>query len=159
MDATDLHIVTALQANARTSNADLARELGMAPSAVLERVRKLEQRGLVVGYEARLAPTAVGLGVTAFLFVRAEEQPYTGKLGRSLAAIPEVQEVHVIAGEDCYLLKVRAKDTADLARIVREQVKGVRGVLGTRTTIVMETVKETATLNLSHLKDGTEGDR
>ena len=159
MDATDLHIVTALQANARTSNADLARELGMAPSAVLERVRKLEQRGLVVGYEARLTPAAVGLGLTAFLFVRAEEQPYTGKLGRSLAAIPEVQEVHVIAGEDCYLVKVRAKDTADLARIVREQVKAVRGVLGTRTTIVMETVKETATLNLSHLKDGTEGDR
>ena len=159
MDATDLHIVTALQANARTSNADLARELGMAPSAVLERVRKLEQRGLVVGYEARLAPAAVGLGLTAFLFVRAEEQPYTGKLGRSLAAIPEVQEVHVIAGEDCYLLKVRAKDTADLARIVREQVKAVRGVLGTRTTIVMETVKETATLNLSHLSDTTEGGR
>ena len=122
-------------------------------------MRKLEQRGLVVGYEARLAPTSVGLGVTAFLFVRAEEQPYTGKLGRSLAAIPEVQEVHVIAGEDCYLVKVRAKDTADLARVVREQVKAVRGVLGTRTTIVMETVKETATLNLSHLCDPTEGDR
>ena len=158
MDATDLHIVTALQANARTSNADLARELGMAPSAVLERVRKLEQRRLVVGYEARLAPAAVGLGVTAFLFVRAEEQPYTGKLGRSLAAIPEVQEVHVIAGEDCYLLKLRTKDTADLARVIRDRVKAVRGVVGTRTTIVLEAVKETAKLDLSHLTgDATEG--
>jgi len=157
VDATDLHILTALQTNARTSNADLARELDMAPSAVLERVRKLEQRGLVLGYEARLSAAEVGLGVTAYLFVRAEEQPYTGKLGRSLAAIPEVQEVHVIAGEDCYLLKVRAKDTADLARVIREQVKAVRGVVGTRTTIVLETVKETSTFNLDHLTDTTEG--
>ncbi len=153
MDSTDRHILAALQANARTSNADLARELGMAASAVLERVRKLEQRGLVLGYEARLSPEAVGLGLTAFVFVRVEERPYTGKLGRSLAGIPEVQEVHVIAGEDCYLLKVRARDTADLARVVRERLNAVRGVLSTRTTIVLETVKETATLNLAHLTD------
>lgn len=157
MDATDLHILAALQTNARTSNADLARELDMAPSAVLERVRKLEQRGLVLGYEARLAPAAVGLGLTAFLFVRADERPYTGKLERALAAIPEVQEIHVIAGDDCYLVKLRAKDTADLTRILRDHITGTRGVVGTRTTIVLETVKETATLNLAHLSDTTEG--
>jgi Lrp/AsnC family leucine-responsive transcriptional regulator len=156
LDATDLHILDVLQANARTSHAELARELGMAPSAILERVRKLEQRHLIVGYEAKLSPAAVGLGLTAFLFVRAEEQPHTGKLGRALAAIPEVQEVHVIAGDDCYLVKVRAKDTADLARIIRDQVKAVRGVVGTRTTIVLETVKESATLNLAHLTDATK---
>ncbi len=159
MDATDRHILAALQANARTSNADLARELGMAPSAVLERVRKLEQRGLIAGYEARLSPAAVGLGLTAFLFVRADERPHTGKLGRALAAIPEVQEVHVIAGEDCHLLKVRAKDTADLTRVIRERVTAVRGVVGTRTAIVLETVKETATLPLAHLTDATGGTR
>jgi Lrp/AsnC family leucine-responsive transcriptional regulator len=158
VDATDRHILAALQANARTSNADLARELGMAASAVLERVRKLEQRGLVLGYEARLSPEAVGLGLTAFVFVRVEERPYTGKIGRTLAAIAEVQEVHVIAGEDCYLLKVRARDTADLARVIRERLNAVRGVLSTRTTIVLETVKETATFNLAHLTDdATEG--
>jgi Lrp/AsnC family transcriptional regulator, leucine-responsive regulatory protein len=157
VDSTDRHILAALQANARTSNADLARELGMAASAVLERVRKLEQRGLVLGYEARLSPEAVGLGLTAYVFVRAEERPHTGKLGRALAAIPEVQEVHVIAGEDCYLLKLRTKGTAELARVIRDQVKAVRGVVGTRTTIVLETVKETATLNLAHLTDSTEG--
>lgn len=157
LDATDLHILAALQANARTSNADLARELDMAASAVLERVRKLEARGLIAGYEAKVSAEAVGLGLTAFVFVRADERPYTGKLGRALAAIPEVQEVHVVAGEDCYLLKVRAKGTADLARVIRDQVKAVRGVVGTRTTIVLETVKETSALDLSHLSDTTEG--
>jgi Lrp/AsnC family leucine-responsive transcriptional regulator len=156
LDATDLHILDVLQANARTSHAELARELGMAPSAILERVRKLEQRQLILGYEAKLAAAAVGLGVTAFLFVRSDERPYTGKLERALADIPEVQEVHVVAGDDCYLVKLRAKDTADLTRILRDHITATRGVIGTRTTIVLETVKETATLNLAHLTDGTE---
>ncbi len=150
-DDTDLYLLNALQRNARTSHAELARELGMAASAVLERVRKLEARGLIVGYEAKLSAVAVGLTLTAYLFVKSEERPYTGKLERTLAAIPEVQEVHVVAGEDCYLLKVRAKDTADLTRILRDHVTATRGVLATRTTIVLETVKESAAVNLSHL--------
>lgn len=157
MDATDLHILRALQANARTSNADLARELDMAASAVLERVRKLEARGLLVGYEARVAPPAVGLGLTAFIFVRAAEHPFTGKTGRALAAIPEVQEVHNVAGEDCYLVKLRARDTDHLTRILRDHISLIRGIGGTRTTIVLETVKETGTLCLDHLADAGGG--
>ena len=71
LDPTDLRILALLQANARTSNADIARDLDMAPSAILERIKKLEQKGFVTGYEARLAAKKLGLGLTAFVFVRA----------------------------------------------------------------------------------------
>ena len=69
MDDVDLRIVTLLQENARTSNAEIARQMGMAPSAILERVRKLEERGVIMGYAARVNPEAVGLGLLTWLIV------------------------------------------------------------------------------------------
>jgi len=153
MDTKDLHILESLQANARTSNAELARDLEMAPSAVLERIRKLEQKGILTGYEARIAPRAVGLSLTAFVFVRAEEKPVSGKTGSSLAKIPEVQEVHHVAGEDCYLVKVRVRDTEDLSRVL-QVISTMKSVKGTRTTIVLATMKETAKLSLTEFRKG-----
>ncbi|TAJ21186.1 MAG: Lrp/AsnC family transcriptional regulator [Planctomycetota bacterium] len=148
LDATDLRILDLLQRNARTSNAEIARELDMAPSAILERIRKLETRGVIAGYEARLSPKAVGLGLAAFVFVRAEETGTGTETGKLLAQIPEVQEVHQVAGEDCYLLRLRARDTDDLARLLNERLKSIRTIRGTRTTIVLGTLKETARLAL-----------
>lgn len=149
LDPTDRHILMVLQRSARTSNADLARELGMAPSAIHERIRKLEQRGCITGYEARVNPVALGLGLTAFVFVRAEERPFTGETGRRLAAVSEVLEVHSVAGEDCYLVKLRVRDTAHLTRVMREGLGAIDSVVGTRTVIVLETVRESALLPLS----------
>lgn len=150
LDPVDHRILALLQKDARTSNAAIARELGMAPSAILERIRKLEQRGVIEGYEARIAPKKVGLGLSAFVFVRAEERG-TGKTGEQLAALPEVQEVHQVAGEDCYLLKLRARDTDDLARLLNERLKSIPNILGTRTTIVLGTLKESTQLPLAQL--------
>src|SRR6185312_2571778 len=121
IDDTDHEILNILQENARTSNAEIARQLGMAPSAILERIRKLEARGLLRGYEARLDAAELGLGLLAFVFVRADERVGCPQAGEALAAIPEVQEVHHIAGEDCYLVKVRTADTASLGRLLRER--------------------------------------
>ena len=73
IDEIDRRILMILQANARTSNADIARAVSMAPSAVLERVRKLERKGVITGYEARIDPSAVELDLTAFTFVKTEE--------------------------------------------------------------------------------------
>jgi Lrp/AsnC family leucine-responsive transcriptional regulator len=154
LDPIDLRILAVLQQNARTTNADLARELEMAPSAMLERVRKLEHRGILTGYEARLAPRAIGLGLTAFVFVRANEPAGASGVGAAIAAFPEVQEVHNVAGEDCYLVKLRARDTDDLARILRERFKGLPSLQSTRTTIVLSTLKESAQLPLGHLTEG-----
>ncbi|MCK6446922.1 MAG: Lrp/AsnC family transcriptional regulator [Planctomycetes bacterium] len=148
LDDVDRRILALLQKNGRISNADIARELDMAPSAILERVRKLEGRGVIQGYEARLSPKRLGLGLSAFVFVRAEERDGPSATGELLAAIPEVQEVHQVAGEDCYLLKLRARDTDDLARLLNERLKSIPTIRGTRTTIVLGTLKETAVLPL-----------
>lgn len=147
-DATDLAILQLLQANARTSNADIARRLDMAPSAILDRIRKLEQKGIIQGYTARIAPGAVGLGLTAFILVRTEERVGLGTIGQALARVPEVLEVHHVAGEDCYLVKVRVPDTAALSRLLHERFGRLKGVRNTRSTIVLATVKEGAPLPL-----------
>jgi len=140
--------VTILQKNARTSNAEIARQVGMAPSAVFERIRKLEERGVLRGFRAELDPRAVGLPLLAFVFVRSNERAGGVSAAEKIAKIREVLEVHHVAGEDCFLVKLRAADTEDLGRILREKVGAIPAVTSTRTTIVLETVKEQSALPL-----------
>jgi Lrp/AsnC family leucine-responsive transcriptional regulator len=147
-DEIDLKILELLQEDARIANAEIARRVGMAPSAILERIRKLEARGVLAGYAARIDPHALGLGLLAFVFVRAEGRVWESTAAERLAGIPGVQEVHHIAGEDCYLVKVRAADTEDLGRLLRERFAAVANVRSTRTTVVLATVKESARLPL-----------
>lgn len=145
IDVVDIDILTIIQKNARTPNAEIARQVGLAPSAVFERIRKLEERGIVRGYHAALDPKALGLGQLAFIFVRNE--PAGGvETTAKLAEIPEVLEVHHVAGEDCFLVKVRARDAEALGRLLRERLGRIPTISSTRTTIVLEVVKETATL-------------
>lgn len=150
-DTIDRRILAILQANARTSNAEIGRLLEMAPSAILERIRKLEQRGVILGYEGRIAPKAIGLGLTAFIMVRSDEAAGASSTGKALTEIPEVQEVHHVAGEDCYLVKIRARDTDDLARLLRERFASIPQLRHTRTTICLGTLKESSQLPLNHL--------
>ena len=157
IDEIDKNILAIIQQEGRESNAEIARQVGMAPSAVLERVRKLEEQGIIRGYTASVDPKAVGFGLTAFVFVRTNEcGDGTDQL---LAEIPEVLEVHDVAGEDSYLLKVRAADPEDLARLLREKLKSIPTVVTTRTTVVLQTVKETTTLPLDRCKDLHEAAR
>lgn len=148
IDETDLQILTILQSNARMSNAEIARQVGMAPSAILERIRKLEQRGVIQGYETRINPEAFGLGLLAFVAVRSEEHVGDKRTGERLAEIPEVQEVHHIAGEDCYLIKVRVQDAKSLGRLLREQLGSIGSVRSTRTTVVLETLRDSGLIPL-----------
>lgn len=149
IDETDAKILAILQRDARIANADIARRLGMAPSAIFERIRKLEARGVIAGYTARLNPRALDRGLLAFVFVRADERlSHPEPTDARLAAIPEVQEVHHVAGEDCYLVKVRVADTEALARLLRESFGVIETIQSTRTTIVLSTVKESAALPL-----------
>jgi Lrp/AsnC family leucine-responsive transcriptional regulator len=142
LDKTDLHILRLMQENARISNADLARELGMAPSGVLERVKKLEQKGVIRQYTARINPDALQQKMLAFVFMKAADGPGCNDTAQELAKVPEVQEVHHIAGEDCYLVKVRTYDAASLMHLMRNSFAKIPNLLSTRTTIVLETVKE-----------------
>jgi len=142
LDKTDLHILRLMQENARISNADLARELAMAPSGVLERVRKLEQKGVIRQYTTRINPEALQQKLLAFIFMKAADGPGCNDTAKELAKIPEVQEVHHVAGDDCYLVKVRTYDSSTLMHLMRNKFSVIPNLLSTRTTIVLETVKE-----------------
>ena len=132
-----------MQSNARISNADLAREVNMAPSAVLERVKKLEQKKIIKQYNTVIDPVAVQQKLLAFIFIKSKEGFTCSKdTAQHLAAIPEVQEVHHIAGEDCFLVKVRTADSAGLMQLMRNGLQKIPNILSTKTTIVLETVKE-----------------
>ncbi|HLX07943.1 MAG TPA: Lrp/AsnC family transcriptional regulator [Thermoanaerobaculia bacterium] len=148
IDATDREILTILQQNARVSNAEIARQIHMAPSAVLERIRKLESRGVIRGYEVRIDPEALGLNLLAYIFVRTRDIGGELSTGEMLARIDEVQEVHHLAGEDCFLVKARVRDARSLGRLLRERFAASANLTSTRTTIVLETLHETTHLPL-----------
>lgn len=152
IDELDLKILNILQEDGKVSNAEIARKVGKAPSAVLERVRKLRKSGIIMGYECLVDHTALGRGLTAFTFVRTEEGVGVPSTGERLAQLPEVLEVHYTAGQDSYLVKVRVADTAALQRTLA-RFGTIEGVRDTRTTIVLTTVKESRVIPL----DGLEG--
>lgn len=154
IDDTDRLILRLLQANARITNVEIARQVEMAPSAVLERIRKLEDRGFIQGYSTRLNASGLGYGLLAYVFVRSEGGVWQGDFAERLVAIPEVQEVHHVAGEDCFLVKVRTRDTASLGTLIRDAIGALPSVRSTRTTIVLDTVKETMDLPISSPEEG-----
>ncbi len=141
MDSKDREILAILQDRAVTSKAELARRMGLTPTAVFERVRKLEERGIIRGYSLRLDPDAFGMGLLAFVRVLEDERAADGTADR-LAAIPGVEEVHRVAGDDGYLVKVRARDAAGLAALLDSQFRSIESVQSLRTSIVLETVVE-----------------
>lgn len=140
--------MTILQSDASTTKAEIGRQVGLAPSAVFERIRKLEDRGVITGYEARFSPKAFGLEILAFVFVTHDQSAAGRETGPQLAQIPGVEEVHKIAGEDCFIVKVRSRSTQDLARLLDEHFSAIKTARSFRTTIVLDTVKESPTVRL-----------
>jgi Lrp/AsnC family leucine-responsive transcriptional regulator len=144
MNEKDRKILELLQENGRISNVDLAKAVELAPSATLERVRKLEEKGFITGYTTRVDPNLVDLGLLAFIFVRVDDRDEDEKrVAEGLAAQPFVLELHHLAGEDCFLVKVRAHDTNDLYRILKDEFGQFKAIHSTRTSIVLHTEKET----------------
>lgn len=149
MDETDLQILDLMQHNARISNTDLAKKLNMAPSAMLERVKKLEQRKVITQYDTVIDAASVQQKLLAFIFIKSKEGfSCSSETARLLSAVKEIQEVHHIAGEDCFLVKVRTADSASLMEFMRSSLQKIPNILSTKTTIVLETVKEERHLSL-----------
>jgi Lrp/AsnC family leucine-responsive transcriptional regulator len=148
LDGVDRRILALLQEDDRQSLADLGKQVGLAASSVNERVRRLQQRGVIRGFHARIAPEPLGLELLAFMFVgwsdAATEKPFL----KRVTASAEVLECHHVTGAWNYLLKVRLANTRHLERFVNEVVKSTRGVQRTETLIVMSTAKETLSLPL-----------
>lgn len=143
IDDISLNILKILQQKARIPNVEVARQVGMAPSAVLERIRKLEQQGYIDGYEVRLNPERFGKPLVAFVHVATVSHDDGNAVGQALTELPEVQEVHFISGEDVYLVKLRVADPAALGNLVRCKIAVLPGVRHTRTAIALTTMKET----------------
>jgi Lrp/AsnC family leucine-responsive transcriptional regulator len=138
-----------LSENGRASWADMASTLRLSAPAVAERVKKLEQRGVIRGYAAVVDPERVGAEITAFVAVRLERPRHRAAFLERVKKSQFVLECHHVAGDDDYLLKVRVGRLRDLEEVVSGQLKSIDGVSGTRTTIVMSTLKETLAPPLS----------
>lgn len=146
LDDIDKKILTFLQDNARIPSSTIAKKIGMANSAVSERMRKLEEKGVIRGYEARIDVGALDLSLTAYIFVRTNETAANWETADELKKVAQIQEVHNIAGEDCYLVKARVRDTRALGKLLRDDIGSISTVVSTKTTIVLETFKETSRL-------------
>ena len=146
MDSIDFKAIDRLQAVGRESWTRLGELLGVTGPAAAERVRRLEERGVIRGYAAILDPEAVGARLTAFVAVTLEHPKHRRAFLARVDSLAEIQECHHVAGDDDYLLKVRCSDTSQLDYVLSDQLKGVPGVLRTRTTIVLGTTKETTLL-------------
>ena len=153
-DAIDTKAVCHLMQDGRASWADLGTALGLSAPAAAERVRKLEDRGVIRGYAALPDPEAAGFPVLAFVSVTLVSQNARAPFLRAARAHPTIQECHHVAGDDDFLLKVRCRSMRDLDTLLSDELKGRLGVARTRTTIVLGTVKETVTLPVGD--DGVE---
>ncbi len=139
-------ILQILQRKARIPNVEVARQVNMAPSAVLERIRKLENQGYIDGYEVRLNPQRFNRAMVAFIFVEVRGPSHRESVAQALAGLAAVQELHFIAGPDRFLVKLRIAGTAELNHLLQEDIGHIEGVSGTCTHVVLDTVKETANI-------------
>ena len=140
MEETDLAIVAALAADGRMSYTDLAEKVGLSVSAVHQRVRRLEQRGVIRGYAAKVAFEALDLPLTAFVAIRPMDPSQPDDAPDRLAQLPEIDSCYSVAGEDFYLLLVRVASPVDLERLLQE-IRKMANVT-TRTTVVLSTPYE-----------------
>lgn len=148
LDETDRRLLALLQADGRASYSALAADVGLAVSSAKERVRKLQERGVIEGVRAMLSPSAIGLDLLAFVFVGwtdpDTEEPFLERVAEETAIL----ECHHVTGSWNYLLKVRTRTTRDLEAFLGGIVKRVPGVQRTETLIVLSSRKETSDLPL-----------
>jgi Lrp/AsnC family leucine-responsive transcriptional regulator len=140
VEETDRAIVAALTGDGRCSYTDLAERVGLSVSAVHQRVRRLEQRGVIAGYTARINLEALGLPLTAFISIKAIDPAAGVDTPDKLAHLSAIEACYSVAGEDTYLLKVRVASPPDLERLLQE-IRSVAYV-STRTTVVLSTPYE-----------------
>ena len=152
-DRTDLRLLALLQRDGRASNADLAAQVNLSPSACLRRIQRLEATGVVAGYAARLDPQALGLGLQAFVRVQLEKHGAPG-IERFVRAVQDWDEVvacHALTGDMDYLLHVYVRDLEHFSRFLLDRLLDASGVADVNSSFVLRTVKQTGALPLGHL--------
>jgi Lrp/AsnC family leucine-responsive transcriptional regulator len=144
MDDIDLKIIKELTANGRITWSELAGNLSLSAPAIADRVKKLEEKGIIRGYTAIIDPEAVGLSIMAFIFVTINDYKKKEDFINLINGLDEVQECHHIAGNEDFLLKVRCRCISNLDKLICEKLKGLDIVARTMTNVVLSTDKERA---------------
>ena len=148
LDQIDLKILSILQNDGRRRLADIADEVDMSAPAVMERVKKLEAGGVIRGYQALIDGKKVGKDITAFIGVSVGNQRDIDKFAAQMMRYPDVLECHHVTGEESFVLKVKAANTAALEKLLG-QIRSVEGVTRTVTKVVLSTAKEGLTVDLN----------
>eukprot|EP01137_Pigoraptor_chileana_P034511 Opistho-2@27177 len=148
LDQIDHKVLEILQQNAKITNAQLSKEIGLSPAPTLERVKKLETAGIIESYHAQLNREKVGLGVTTFVTVTliGHKKQVTESFVAQINQIPEVIECHHVTGSGDFLLKIIAKDIASYQKLMLEKINEVEEVAGTQTMVILSTFKESKVL-------------
>ncbi len=151
LDEIDLKILSTLQNNGRTKRNKLAEEVKLSIPSVSERLRKLEESGVILGYHSVLDARSVGLEVTAFIFLTTESSKFYAKIIERATEHDEILECHAITGDGSHILKIRTESTETLENLL-SKIQAWPGVVNTRTDVVLSSPKETNVLPLSQLK-------
>jgi len=144
LDATDHKILELLQANSNVTNAQLASEIGLSPAPTLERVKKLENSGVIKSYHAVIEPAAVGMGVNTFVTVslKGHNKENIEKFVNAISGIEEVVECHHVTGQADFILKIVATDIPAYQSLMLEKISNIEVVDNMQSTIILSTFKD-----------------
>lgn len=139
LDATDRRILSELQQDSSMTNAQLAERVNLTTTPCLRRVRRMEQEGVIKGYQARLDPRALGIGVSAFVFLKLTRQTaeQAKQFENQVKNIPQITEYCVVSGDHDYVLRVVARDLERYERFMKEELVKIRGITGVSSTMVL----------------------
>ena len=148
LDNIDHKVLEILQSNAKITNAQLSKEIGLSPAPTLERVKKLETTGIIQSYHAQVDREKVGLGVTTFVMISliGHKKQVTDAFVEQINVIPDVIECHHVTGSCDFLLKVIAKDISSYQQLMLEKINEIEQVASTQTMVILSTFKESKVL-------------
>jgi Lrp/AsnC family transcriptional regulator, leucine-responsive regulatory protein len=142
LDSIDYKLIEILQKNARITQLELAAEVGLSQPAVAERMKKLEQEGVIIAYTAHVDGRKLGKDITAFIGVGISHPKFNETFAKRISTLEEVLECHKVTGKDSYFLKIKTENTEKLDELISVKLRTIPGVTRTQTTIVMSSVKE-----------------
>jgi DNA-binding Lrp family transcriptional regulator len=150
LDDKDKELLSILQENGRATLREISKLTGMRETTVFARIKRLEKEGIIKEYRAILDPKAIGRNTTAFILIKYDPSfGFTQKeVAEKISKLPEIQEVHIIAGDWDMIAKVREKDVESLAKVVLDKIREIEGVKETVSLIVFESLKETTFISL-----------
>jgi DNA-binding Lrp family transcriptional regulator len=160
IDATDLRILFCLQQNARITNIELSREIGLSPAPTLERVRKLEKMKIIEGYHASLNASKLNLGVSFLVQISLKNQTdeALSNFRKQVKKLPQIMDCYQVTGNADFILKVISKDIPSFEKLILKEISCISDVKNIQSTLILSEVKKSSTLPLSYGMEQTETD-